>query len=65
LFVLYHLLVVEERVVVDALEHKDTENGQKKNLKEVENFQEDERGHAVVLVVLIDACEELVQVVYV
>jgi hypothetical protein len=59
----YYLLGVEEGVVVDALDEQDAEDGEEEDLEEVEELLEDEGGQALALVVLVDAREELVQVV--
>jgi len=59
----YYLLGVEEGVVVDALDEQDAEDGEEEYLEEVEELLEDEGGQALALVVLVDAREELVQVV--
>lgn len=59
------LLVGEERLVVDALDHEDAEKGQEKRLKEVEKLDEDHRGHAMVLVIQVDSREKVVEIIYV
>jgi hypothetical protein len=61
--VAYDLLVLKERHIVHAFDHVDAKAGEEEDLKEVEELHEHKRGHAVVLVVLVDAGEELVQVV--
>jgi hypothetical protein len=56
-------LILKQSRVVHTLDHEYAEAGEEEYMKEVEELHEYERGHAVILVVLVDAREKLVQVV--
>ena len=58
-----HALIAEQCGVVDARARVHAERGEKDDLEEVEELGEHERRHAVRLVVVVDAREEVVQIV--